>query len=308
MTPKITYKPNTSFLIEKARLHANRSKAKLESRFPEAFKKLDELHFNLKDIRRHSAKILSGAAIAGSLVLSSPSIQHTVAALHHERPVKNPSAIDKELHDRLALALPKIGNSLTASQEQDVNLILKETLGIDAVAELDGHRLNTSIGRMGGEQHLPRYPGDTIGSHDELQVKGITSNRGAFGYFSQSKDTMTNEDEMREKYYVAVQTMYLPHWNSNYKTLKDWYKFRKVLVVNPTTGKSVIAVVGDAGPAAWTGKQFGGSPELMQHLQPFANKNNGMVLLFFIKDANNTLALGPVNGQSAQYIAANFGE
>lgn len=48
--------------------------------------------------------------------------------------------------------------------------------------------------------------------------------------------------------------------------LRDWYKHRKVLIVNTENGNAVVAAIGDSGPAAWTGKQFGGSPEVMEHL------------------------------------------
>lgn len=303
MSQKVPYSPNTAILIEKAKLHAHLSKKKLDEHFPHVKNKLEQLGLDLKDIRRHSAKIISGAVLAGGLILGSPTIQHTFPGVQHTDPVQKNSERDKALRDQLLLAIPKGTKTLTAAQEKDVSQIIKEVLNLPVTAELDGHRLNASYGRMGGEQHLPRYPGDTIGQHDELQVKGITANRGAFGYFAPSKELLTPEAAQREKYYVAVQTMYLPNWNHDYKTLKKWYEFRKVLVVNPSTGKSVVAVVGDAGPAAWTGKQYGGSPEIMQYLQPFANKNNGMVLLFFIDDKDNTIALGPVNKADAVYLA-----
>ncbi|MEP7167194.1 MAG: hypothetical protein ABI758_04415 [Candidatus Woesebacteria bacterium] len=299
----LPYNINSSVLIEKARLHAERSSKKLQREFPHAVKKLEQLHLHLKDLRRHSAKILSGAVIAGGLVLGTPSIATTVTHLQHQQKAVSPADADQALHDKLAAIIPKTIGPLPPSQEQDISNSIQQTLGIKAVAALDGNHLNTTYGRIGGEQHLPRFLGDKISDHDALQVKGITAGRGAFGYFAPSRAQMTQEAEMNEKYYVAVQTLYLPNWNHDYKTLKDWYKFRKVLVVNPSTGKSVVAVVGDAGPAAWTGKHFGGSPEVMDYLKPYANKNNGAVLLFFIDDIENPIALGPVNGSEVQYLA-----
>lgn len=299
----LPYNTNSSVLIEKARLRAHHSRKKLEKQFPHVSRKLEKLQLQLKDLRRHSAKVLSGAVLAGGLVLTSPAITSTVHITHQERQAVNPEETAKQLQQDLSLLLPPTIGPLRQDQEEHVSQIIEKNLGIKAVATLDGNRLNTSYGRMGGEQHLPRFAGDTVAQHDALQVKGITAGRGAFGYFASSKQTLTYEDEMREKYYVAVQTMYLPNWNQDHKTLKAWFKFRKVIVVNPTTGKSVVAVIGDAGPAAWTKKHFGGSPEIMDYLRPFENKNNGAVLLFFVDDSDNQIALGPVTGLPTQFIA-----
>jgi hypothetical protein len=299
----LPYNLNSSVLIERAKLHVNQSHKKLETQFPHAVKKLERLNLQLRDLRRHSAQILSGAILAGGIVLATPTIASTAAHIRNERQAVSPEDAANHLHSRLSEILPGNIGPLSHSQEEQISTEIRNTLHINAVASLDGNHLNTSYGRIGGEQHMPRYPGDTISQHDALQVKGITAHRGAFGYFAPSKEQMTKETDMQEKYYVAVQTMYLPNWNHDYKTLKDWYRFHKVLVVNPTTGKSVIAVIGDAGPAAWTGKHFGGSPEIMDYLQPYKEKNNGAVLMFFIDDREQQLALGPVQGSSAQYIA-----
>ena len=105
---------------------------------------------------------------------------------------------------------------------------------------------------------------------------------------------MTKEDYLREKYYVAVQTLYLPDWHKRWNYLKDWYKYRKVIVVNPENGAGVVAVVGDSGPASWTGKHFGGSPEVMNVLGG-PKYRAGRVLLFFVDDAENKVPLGPVD-------------
>ena len=92
-----------------------------------------------------------------------------------------------------------------------------------------------------------------------------------------------------------VQTLYLLNWNTDYRQLKDWYAFRKMLVVNPVNGNAVVCAIGDAGPADWTGKQFGGSPETMQYLDLNKGPKKGLVLMLFIDDPNNNVPLGPVN-------------
>jgi hypothetical protein len=275
---------------------------KLKRQFPHVSQKIDRLQFHLKNIRRHSAKTLASAVLVGGLLAVAPLASSPLSTTPHVRPLsqEQEAAI---VRDTLSKLLPSTIGPLHPDLERSIHDLFKNTLNINAVAELDGHHLNTTYGRIGGEQHLPRYLGDTISQHDDLQIKGITASRGAFGYFANSKSEMTEEAIQREKYYVAVQTLYLPDWNHNYKTLKEWYKWRKVLVVNPTTGKSIIAVVGDAGPAAWTGKHFGGSPEVMDYLQPYKDKNNGKVVVFFVDDPQNTIALGPVIEEASQFIA-----
>ena len=119
---------------------------------------------------------------------------------------------------------------------------------------------------------------------------------------------MTDDLVQKEKYYVAVQTLYLPDRNTRQPELKDWYKHRKVVVVNPINGKSIVAVIADAGPASWTGKHFGGSPEVMAYLGLNVGMQKGPVLLFFVDDTNNQIAIGPLeyNVNTQRPIASNL--
>jgi hypothetical protein len=118
---------------------------------------------------------------------------------------------------------------------------------------------------------------------------------GAWRYFTDSSGTLTQRDIDREKYYIAVQTFLAPGFDSNPKDYTDFFKYRKMLVVNPQNGKSIVADIADAGPSPWTGKQLGGSPEIMNYLERFDGSQKGAVLYFFIDDPNDTIPLGPVN-------------
>jgi hypothetical protein len=175
-----------------------------------------------------------------------------------------------------------------------VSDIIHRLFGIHASANLEGNRLNTDYGLIGAEQHLPRFPGDTLSQHDALRQAGMTSGRGAWGYFARNKAELTPDLIQKEKYYVAVQTLYLPDWTTRLAYLRDWYKFRKVVVVNPKNGHAVVAVIADSGPAAWTGKQFGGSPEVMDYLRSKDGRQRGPVILFFVDDPDNQVPLGPL--------------
>ena len=195
-----------------------------------------------------------------------------------------PLELQALLADKLDHALPPFSRVLTQKEEKKLLQAISGTLGLATAVELDGHRLNHQLGRIGLEQHLPRFPGDTIAGHLFPEV-GLTANRGAWGYF---------DDPVAERYYVAVQTFYLPNWNQDLRALRDWYRHRKVLVVNPATGQAVVAVIGDAGPAVFTGKQFGGSPEVMHALGFSPGPKQGRVVLLFVDDPQDQIPLGPV--------------
>jgi len=288
--------------LSKLRKRAESSHHKLKSKFPHVVRKLEKLGLDIKDLRRHSARTLAAAALAGAMFTSSATLPKLIKPPAESRQVSEKQTEDK-LRDELSVVLPKTARPLSPQVEEKIGDVIFKNLGVKASAALEGNHLNTSYGRIGGEQHLPRYPGDSVAQHDELQNKGITRGKGAWGYFVPNKAAMTQDDFMREKYYVAVQTLYLPNWKQDLKYLREWYKYRKVLVVNPSNGKSVVAVIADAGPAAWTTKHFGGSPEVMEHLAPYAQGNNGKVILFFVDDRDKQVALGPVEFKSTAFIA-----
>lgn len=189
---------------------------------------------------------------------------------------------------------------LTPVEEQAISQMLSKYTGFKVTPQLEGKRLNTTYGIIGAEQHLTRYPGDTMATHfataDEAAYtgSGMAPGRGAWGYFAPSAGAMTQEDVDREKYYIAVQTFLAPGFTSNVSDYSNFFRFRKMLVVNPENGKALVADIGDAGPAVWTGKQLGGSPEVMAYLDRQDGAARGPVLYFFIDDPNDTVPLGPV--------------
>ncbi|KKQ34212.1 MAG: Peptidase T-like protein [Candidatus Nomurabacteria bacterium GW2011_GWB1_37_5] len=171
---------------------------------------------------------------------------------------------------------------------------IEKAYGVRGVFEMDHNRLPRYVGKIGLEQHLYRYPGDGLSLQGAYLEVGIAPARGAFGYFSEvgkSYEQMVNE----EKYYIVLQTSLIPNWNRDWVNLKDWYKFRKFLVVNPENEKAVVGVLGDSGPGVTTGKHFGGSPEMMVELGFYPQATRGTVLVLFLDDPGQTVSLGPVS-------------
>ncbi len=289
-------------LREKVAAQRLRAEKEFKKKHPQAKKLLEKKGLKLEKVRQHSSKLLTAGALAGGLLLASPKPQLPSVTLPYdwvktltEAGLVSPKDSQKFLTDSLKEVLPKISCPLTPEIERQVGFLMEKLTGIRARASLQGERLNTCFGLIGAEQHLPRYPGDTVSQHDEFQESGITPGRGAWGYFAKSRNELNPDDVLREKYYVAVQTLYLPDWEQRLPYLRDWYKYRKVIAINPENGQSVVAVIADAGPAAWTGKQFGGSPEVMYHLGLHKGMRKGPILLYFVDDPENKVPLGPVN-------------
>lgn len=266
-------------------------------------KEIFNTHKDTFDWLSASFKQLTVGSLAGLFLLSqpiAPKLPFTISSAS----AQNVQSIDKKtfiVYDLKAL-LPENVQSLTSQQEQDVSQILTRDFGFTVAASLQGKRLNTTYGFIGQEQHLAVYPGDNMFSHfqesdeaDKYWQYGMAPGLGGWGYFASSKQDLTQTDINREKYYIAVQTFLAPGFDQNSKEYLDFFKYRKMLVVNPQNGKAVVADIADTGPSPWTGKQLGGSPEVMNYLERVDGAQKGGVLYFFIDDPNDTIPLGPVN-------------
>lgn len=267
---------------------------------PRAYKFFRERGLDLGKIREHSAKIIGAGAIAGSLLLA-PGEMKLLPAPHEIIEKLKIGASDNDIEysskkvlvDTLKSVLPKRVRPLERSEEKFLEGIFSQVLNVAAKASLEGEHLNTTYGYIGLEQHLKRFPGDRLSEHGSNLYAGMAPGLGAWGYFAPSKEELTRSLEETEKWYAVVQTLYLPDWGRRTAYLRDWYKYRKVLIVNVENGNAVVAAIADSGPAAWTGKHFGGSPEVMDALGGKSFRK-GAVIVFFVDDPENRVSLGPV--------------
>lgn len=250
-----------------------------------------------------SPKHLALGSLGGLLLLSAPSHQ-TIPASNL---IVSRDDILKGFDQNILLAqqlsekIPEEVRPLDPNEESEVINILNRNFDFKLTGEIDSIRLNRNYGLIGGEQHLYRYPGDTLHAHADTSTDwasygsaGIAPNLGAWGYFASSKEEFSELDKQRERYYLAIQTFLVPGYAENVSKYRDFFKFRKMLVVNPKTGQAIVAVIGDAGPAEWTGKHLGGSPEVMEALGLSQGSRKGSVLYFFIDDPEDKIPLGPV--------------
>lgn len=256
---------------------------------------------------KHLHRVAAGS-LGGLMLLSTPGlslpIQHQSLADEGTGSAKVTAATNKniQLAKDLEGKVPSEMRNLTAEEEGQMEEIIKGNLGIKVIAEIDNKRLNRTYGMIGGEQHLYRYPGDTVFAHAKTAADwsmfgpaGIAPGLGAWGYFSPTREAFDSEAEERERWYIAVQTFLSPGFSERVREYRDFYKFRKMLIVNPKTGQAVVTDIADAGPSEWTGKHLGGSPEVMHELGLAGGPRKGAVLYFFIED--ESVPLGPIKAK-----------
>lgn len=295
-------KISAEFLRNKLKLKSLKVRSDFYEKYPHVTKFFSDRGLDISKLREHSAKVITTGALTGTLLLSPPTLANNIP---------NPTEIIKNINEfgttiaesptqqilvqALHQNLPEKVGAMTRSQEKALERVFEEIVGIATRANLEGEHLNTTYGYIGAEQHLMRYPGDTMATHPSVPHKdeGMAPGRGAWGYFATSRNDLTNDLIEKEKWYAVVQTLYLPDWSSRQPYIGKWYKYRKVLIVNTVNGNAVVADIADAGPAAWTGKHFGGSPEVMNYLGGPRYKK-GPVVVFFVDDPSNKVPLGPV--------------
>jgi hypothetical protein len=277
----------------------------LKQSWLEKHKKIEQ-----KIIKNHGhliASLIPRQQIIGGLMLAVTPLLHfnpgtafaQLSQTHNQQEQRQVTPADLVLD--LNKILPESVRPFIPQEEENVLKYLSETFKIKLFAEKDGIRLDRNYGLIGKEQHLRRYFGDSLNEHfnnnDEAALyspEGIAPGLGAWGYFANSSQNITEEEKLREKYYIAVPTFLAPGFNENPGKFGLFFKYRKMLVVNPENGKAIIADIADAGPSKWTGKHLGGSPEVMNYLERVDGAQKGPVIYFFIEEPNDTIPLGPI--------------
>ncbi|HVZ67810.1 MAG TPA: hypothetical protein VG917_06155 [Patescibacteria group bacterium] len=282
---------------------------KWTAKHKELQKSLWEKHGNVIDDFVTGTRNFAIGSVSALMLLSSPVLNNALPASTAITVQEEHLPVSKSvfLINDLSTILPDEVRPLTADEESSVSAVLTRDFGVPITAELDGKRLNRSYGYIGAEQHLARYPGDTMETHfntpngptppEEIRKaysSGMAPGLGGWGYFAPSAAEMTQVESDREKYYIAVQSFLAPGFAENTGDYIKFFKFRKMIVVNPQNGKAIVADIGDAGPAEWTGKSLGGSPEVMNYLERVDGKARGAVLYYFIDDPEDKIPLGPI--------------
>ncbi|MBP7859816.1 hypothetical protein KA001_02575 [Patescibacteria group bacterium] len=277
-------------------------KSSLERKHRLVVENFNSKHSNfVKAVGHKSAAFLSGVIISATPPVSSPVVSNSALVRSYDnKDVFTTNAIGTDyLNQKYSVMLDFLKNNPNKLQSDDEKFVereLSKKFNLNLVSSIDGKRLNDIWGYFGQEQHLYRWKGDNLTLHSDYLKYGIAPSTGAFGYFRNAEE---------EKYYIAAPMHLIPSWNTDWPVLKPFFKFRKVLVFNPTNQKAVVAVIGDNGPALWTGKQFGGSPELMNYLQMRDGKAKSKAIVLLIDEKDENIALGPVNNNVFGQLAFN---
>ena len=120
----------------------------------------------------------------------------------------------------------------------------------------------------------------------------LDSKRSTYGWFLE-QGAVTEQSELLEKYFVALPLYFFPDWQQDHKQTKQWYKHRKLVLINPIENMLVVVAVGAIGPTIPSRYQCGASPEVIIEGKFWTAAASGKSLLLFVDDPNNTVPLGP---------------
>ncbi|MEO6509071.1 MAG: hypothetical protein ABIO02_03890, partial [Patescibacteria group bacterium] len=150
-------KKSTHYKVLKNRWEKKHSKVKLS-----LWKKHGDA---LSWLQEASRQVVVGS-IASFLLLTAPITSTVFSQLPTTDKLIEQNIPQKELlKAALKNILPQEVTPLSEEQEKNLGDVLSQSFHIKVSAVLDGKRLNRSYGLIGKEQHLARYPGDTIASH-----------------------------------------------------------------------------------------------------------------------------------------------
>lgn len=206
--------------------------------------------------------------------------------------------LTKEEHDavlqKMCLMVQQPAGHLPRQDELYLEQQLSDFFGFEVTAEIEDIRLPHSIGIMQALPHLRRHPTDVLAQHSRVHEAGIKKTRSGFGWFTEMGQ-LTEQGVLSETYYFAVQAQFLSGWKGSPFLLKNWLKFRKMVMINPVEKRAVVGCIGDLAPAEWMQYQFGGSPETIRDGKVWSLNSRGHVLIYFVNDPLNQVRLGPLD-------------
>jgi len=174
------------------------------------------------------------------------------------------------------------------------------------VTTLEGYTIPATTGLVGREQHLyldadEESAGRTDASagihYYRSSVVDAAKNgmAGGYGAFGSASSPASVE---QERYYITMRWNYCSWYDdagvtrcgSFNATAKNWHRHKKVVVTNPANGRQLVASVEEAGPAIWTGRVSGLSPEAMSALDAVTDNT-----LNYLWAVNQNVGLGRIN-------------
>ncbi|KKQ88214.1 MAG: hypothetical protein UT11_C0038G0006 [Berkelbacteria bacterium GW2011_GWA2_38_9] len=162
--------------------------------------------------------------------------------------------------------------------------------------KLEGNSIPATSGKTAREQHLYLSEEEynlgrtdasaskhySVSSTSSAAQNGMAGGFGAFGSIASPASTS------QERYYINMRWNY-GSWYEDCGSVSDghcttrtsnvdivnkgWHRHKKVIVKNPTNNRRIVVSVEESGPAIWTDRVSGLSPEAMEELGASTNDN-----------------------------------
>ncbi len=170
---------------------------------------------------------------------------------------------------------------------------LSDLLNFTVSASQGDYQIPYIGGVMAGLPHLKRSPHDQLSDHQVILEAGLKKKRSFYGWFDTNH--LTAEEILAEKYYLSLPINLTTTWLKQPRATAEWFKYKKLIVINPVRELAVVAVMADIGPYNSIRAQFGGSPEVIHAAEVWHPNNKGRVAVFFVEDSQHEIPLGIIN-------------
>lgn len=223
-----------------------------------------------------------------NLIEGYPAWQELLAA--PEAPLyvnkKNPLASEITAEERLAVfeKLRLLFDNANLLRDLEMRLYLEQQLsdlcGLQVVSELEGFKLpNTTVKVQAGSHQLRKFA-DQLNQHLEINEALIDDKRSHFGWL--------NDNEQNEQFGIGLPLFLLEEWQKNYQKTWAWFKYRKLLLINPWKNLMAVASVTSIAPKHLQRYQAISNPELSRQTQLWFPGSFGKACLFLIENAQTT--------------------
>jgi len=196
--------------------------------------------------------------------------------------VRDPRPTPQSEKDEIFAKLQAAAASLTVLPEKEALYLeqqVSDLLGFEISSSFEEQKLTHSFGKMQALDEFSLQPHTQ--SEDSYNVHGarLKHGRPTLGWPKQTETTEQNH------LYLANHLVFLEDWHHKYAHYKNWYKWRKLLLINPFNRVFIVVELASYTLPNPMQYQFGGSPDLIRTSQAWSPEAQGLVCVFFIPDA-----------------------
>lgn len=251
---------------------------------------LEATRLQIKDLRNSPANtpVFSSISMGGATHPDGQDLSKDQNLVHN---------ITLEEHQAVIYKLREVAKLSPGDLEGDDLLYLEQQLsdifGFDVSSELENHKLPYIMGTLEALPHYRRFPIDHLDQHKSYLEAGMSKTRGGFDWMLE-EGKLSSRAIIREKYGVSLPLANLKEWQVDHNELNKWYRFRKLLIINPFDLRAVVATIIDGGFISNLKYQFGATPEVIREGNIWSPGSSGKVLMFFINDKDDKVEHGPI--------------